>query len=143
MEQRCNEWLTVFTRRTGNSSVSDIANTYAFPHGSMWFLLDTSCGSDRLKEIMNFTRKRPCSIILCTHYHNDHISNNGRLVTGKTRIIYHHNAKTKTGYLRTNSTGQILMMYREMDKAHLLKSLDLFSEKAVAVIAKRDRKSVV
>ena len=128
--------LYVFSNRVNNSAVSDISNTYAFTLGGLWYIIDTSCGKRRLKELRAFTAEHPCATVLCTHYHNDHIANNGRVGDRKTPVIYHFMARGKIRYLRTNSTGQILMMYRDLDREGFLRSLGFFRKGFIHAVQK-------
>ena len=136
IQEKNSIWFHIFARRKGNSATSDISNSYAFKHNDKWYLIDTSCGRERYRQLRDFTRNNRISAILCTHYHNDHISNNGRIASGDTPIIYHHRAKSKVKYLRTNSTGQVLMMYNKLDKYNFLRSLGFFSKGATGFILK-------
>lgn len=117
--------LQIFSDRKGNSAISTFSNTYAFMLDGKWFIMDTACGKKRYRELRAFTAEHPCSMVLCTHYHNDHIANNGR-TGGSSPIIYHYNARRKVPYLRTNATGQVLMMYRDLDREGFLRSLGFF-----------------
>lgn len=128
--------ITVFSKAGSGSFISDISNTYAFEINSKMFIIDPSCGKKRYREVRQFLGERSCDTILCTHYHNDHIANNGRLASSGTKIIYHKNAEKKTGFLRTNSTGQILMMYNRLDRELFLRSLGFFSKNTIRIILK-------
>jgi len=129
--------LTFFTlpKKKGNSS--DISNTYAINTGNHLYIIDTSCGRERYKELKSFLKDRKNYTILCTHYHNDHIANNGRLAQKSGEILYHPNARTKVPFLRTNGTGQILMMYRKLDKKGFLQRLGYFSDSFINFMIKR------
>lgn len=115
--------LHVFSDRTANSAISTFSNTYSFSLDGRLYIIDTACGKKRLRELRAFTAEHPCSMILCTHYHNDHIANNGRVGSSSTPILYHYNARPKVPWLRTNSTGQVLMMYRSLDREGFLRSI--------------------
>lgn len=119
--------LIYFTKRRNGGTGSDISNTYALKSGDQWYIIDTSCGTDRCKEINKFLREKKTAAVLCTHYHNDHIANNGRTAETDVKIIYHHLASLKTTNLRTNATGQILTMYRLLDKRGMLARMGYFS----------------
>ena len=122
-------------KKKGNSS--DISNTYALDTGDRWYIIDTSCGKQRYRELKTFLKDKNNYTILCTHYHNDHIANNGRLAKKAGEILYHPNAAAKTSYLRTNGTGQILMMYRDLDKKGFLQRLGYFSDPFIDFMLKR------
>lgn len=117
----------MFTSTTRKDRASSVSNTYCLSINNNWYVIDTSCGKKRRKELKNFLKDKPAYSILCTHYHNDHIANNWFMSRKSTSIIYHKNAASKVPYLRTNSTGQILSMYRNMDKSGFLKRLGFFS----------------
>ncbi len=129
-----NDGLIYFTRRRSRGQGSDISNTYALNTGDKWYIIDTSCGRARLKEIRAFIKNITVSDILCTHYHNDHIANNGAVARGATRIIYHESAASKLQNLRTNATGQILTMYRLLDRKGMLSRMGYFSERFIRVM---------
>jgi glyoxylase-like metal-dependent hydrolase (beta-lactamase superfamily II) len=128
--------IHIFADRRGKSSISTFANTYAFELDGRWYILDTSCGKKRYRELRVFTTEHPCSMVLCTHYHNDHIANNGRVGRKNTPVIYHYNAQRKIRWLRTNSTGQIMTMYNELDRYGFLRRLGFFSNGAIGVVKK-------
>jgi glyoxylase-like metal-dependent hydrolase (beta-lactamase superfamily II) len=129
--------LIFFTLPKKRGNGSDISNTYALNTGKKWYIIDTSCGKKRYKEIKEFLKDKKDYTILCTHYHNDHIANNGRLSSGNSRILYHFNAAGKIPYLRTNGTGQILMMYNELDRRGFLQRLGFFSDRFIDFMLKR------
>ncbi len=129
--------LLYFTLPAKRGSGSDISNTYAFTTGKHWYIIDTSCGKKRYRELKEFLKYKNNYTILCTHYHNDHIANNGRLVHNSGKIFYHPNARSKIRNLRTNATGQILMMYRELDKKGFLKRMGYFSDGFIDFMLKR------
>jgi len=120
--------LIFFTLPKKRGNGSDISNTYALNTGNQWYVIDTSCGRQRYKELKAFLKDKKNFTILCTHYHNDHIANNGRVASPDSAIMYHFNAADKVPYLRTNGTGQILMMYNELDKKGFLQRLGFFSD---------------
>ena len=136
--KRQNMELHIFTDRTGKSAISTFSNTYAFNLEGKWYIIDTSCGNKRYRELRAFTAEHPCSMILCTHYHNDHIANNGRTGGRSTPIIYHYNVRSKVHWLRMNSTGQVLMMYRDLDRDGFLRSIG-FSGKGIISAINRYR----
>lgn len=120
--------IKIFANMTEPGRASDIANTYAFTVRGKNYIIDTSCGKKRFKEIRNFLKNKIDVDILCTHYHNDHIANNGRIAKKKSRIFYHFNAAEKIRYLRTNGTGQILEMAKTMRLKPLLERFRMFSK---------------
>lgn len=77
--------IKIFAKMTEPGRASDIANTYAFTVRDKIYIIDTSCGKKRFKEIRNFLKNRKEFDILCTHYHNDHIANNGRIAKKKLK----------------------------------------------------------
>jgi len=129
--------LCYFTLPKKRGNGSDISNTYALNTGQKWYIIDTSCGKKRYKELKEFLKDKKDYTILCTHYHNDHIANNGRVASGNSEILYHPDAADKAQYLRTNGTGQILMMYRELDKKGFLQRLGFFSDGFINFMLKR------
>jgi len=122
-------------KKRGNSS--DISNTYALNTGAAWYIIDTSCGRKRYKELKEFLKDKKNYIILSTHYHNDHIANNGRLINKTGEILYHKNAAVKVPYLRTNGTGQILTMYRDLDRKGFLQRMGYFSDRFIDIMLRR------
>lgn len=105
---------------------SSAANTYIFSGGSSRYVLDPAFGADRRKEIReHIGQSGPCHV-LCTHYHNDHSANNGMVAGRNSHIYYHHRIKPKINYFRTNGTGQIRVMAREMDLEGMLKRFRMF-----------------
>lgn len=131
------EGLYYFTLPKKRGTGSDFSNTYALNTGSRWYIIDTSCGNKRYRELKEFLKEQKDYTILCTHYHNDHIANNGRVAYKTGEILYHPNAAGKVPYLRTNGTGQILMMYRHMDKKGFLQRLGYFSDGFIDFVLKR------
>ncbi len=129
--------LTYFTLPKKRGNGSDISNTYVLNTGTGLYIIDTSCGRKRYRELKEFLKDKKDYTILCTHYHNDHIANNGRLVYKTGEILYHPNAMEKVRYLRTNGTGQILMMYRDLDKKGFLQRLGYFSDGFIDFMLKR------
>jgi len=128
--------LHYFTLPKKRGNGSDISNTYALNTGNRWYVIDTSCGKKRYKELKKFLKDKKDYTILCTHYHNDHIANNGRVACKTGVILYHPNAKNKVPYLRTNGTGQIMMMYSDLDKKGFLKRLGYFNDRFISFILK-------
>jgi len=132
-----NDGLVYFTLPKKRGNGSDISNTYAINTGTRWYIIDTSCGRKRYKELKEFLKTKKDYTILCTHYHNDHIANNGRIAYKTGEILYHPDARNKVPYLRTNGTGQILMMYRDLDKKGFLQRLGYFSDNFINFMLKR------
>jgi glyoxylase-like metal-dependent hydrolase (beta-lactamase superfamily II) len=128
--------LYFFTLPKKKGNGSDISNTYALETETGWYIIDTSCGRKRFKELTGFLKDKKNYTVLCTHYHNDHIANNGRVADKTGEILYHPNAAAKTPYLRTNGTGQILMMYRELDKKGFLQRIGFFSDRFIDFMLK-------
>ncbi|HNX22775.1 MAG TPA: MBL fold metallo-hydrolase [Spirochaetota bacterium] len=131
------EGLYFFTLPKKKGNGSDISNTYVLNTGKRWYIIDTSCGKKRYIELKEFLKDMKDYTILCTHYHNDHIANNGKLVHKNGEILYHPRAADKVPYLRTNGTGQILMMYDKLDKKGFLQRLGYFSDSFINFILKR------
>lgn len=113
---------------------SDIANTYLFEINDKQYIIDTACGKKRSDEIKKHLSNKSNLDILCTHYHNDHIANNGRISKKNSKIIYHFNAYEKIKYLRTNGTGQIIEMAKTMRLRPLLKRFKMFSRTQLGLI---------
>lgn len=131
--------IGIFTKSLVSGRGSDISNTYIFESNDRLYIADTSCGIKRCREIRKFLKKNNNFDILCTHYHNDHIANNGRLASGNTRIYYHSCAAGKLDYLRTNGTGQIVEMARSMRLKPMLERFRMFSRNQLALIMFLDR----
>lgn len=129
--------MVYFAEPGKEGRATNYANTFILSAGGRDYVIDSSCGRRRFREISDHLRDRGEYTILCTHYHNDHIANNGRLAGKNSPIIYHWNALKKVPYLRTNGTGQILMMYREMQKEGFLKRLGFFSDTLIRFLLKR------
>jgi glyoxylase-like metal-dependent hydrolase (beta-lactamase superfamily II) len=127
----------MFTCASKKDRASAVANTYSFRIDNNWYIIDPSCGKKRRKELKNFLKNKKNYSILCTHYHNDHIANNWFVAKKNTAIIYHKNAISKIPYLRTNSTGQVLSMYRNLDKKIFLSRLGFFSIKTAEFLSGR------
>jgi len=132
-----NEGLCYFTLPKKRGNGSDISNTYALNTGNRWYIIDTSCGRKRYKELKYFLNGKKDYTILCTHYHNDHVANNGRVKCKTGNIFYHPDARPKVRYLRTNATGQILTMYRKLGKKGFLQRMGYFNERFINFMLKR------
>jgi glyoxylase-like metal-dependent hydrolase (beta-lactamase superfamily II) len=129
--------LLYFSETVKDGRATNYANTYILTCGNRKYVIDSSCGNKRLKRIKRFLNHNGNYTILCTHYHNDHIANNGRLAGKNTPIIYHENVSSKINYLRTNASGQILRMYRDMPKEGFLKRLGVFNDSMIKMLLKR------
>ncbi len=129
--------MTYFTDSMEAGRATVFANTYIMSVNGREYVIDSSCGRKRYRDIKTFLKDRPDYSILCTHYHNDHIANNGRLARKGSPIIYHGNAASKISYLRTNASGQILKMYREMEKEGFLRRLGMFNDTQIRLLLKR------
>jgi glyoxylase-like metal-dependent hydrolase (beta-lactamase superfamily II) len=127
----------MFTSTTKKDRASSVANTYCFNIDNNWYIIDTSCGKKRRKELKHFLKNKKNYSILCTHYHNDHIANNWFMAKKNTKIIYHKNAVSKIPYLRTNSTGQVLSMYKNLDKKSFLSRIGFFSSRTAEFLSGR------
>lgn len=129
--------LIYFTDSMDSERATAFANTYVLSVNGREYVIDASCGRKRYRDIKAYLRGRGRYSILCTHYHNDHIANNGRLARRGSPIIYHRNAASKVAYLRTNATGQILKMYRDMGRKGFLGRLGIFNDTQVRLLLKR------
>jgi len=127
--------FVMFTSTEKKERASHVSNTYIFETDGNCYIIDTSCGGKRKRELKKFLGNKKNYTILCTHYHNDHIANNWFIAKRGTGIIYHKNAASKIPYLRTNSTGQILKMYRDLDKEGFLTRLGFFSKKSARFLS--------
>lgn len=134
LEQLSIKGIKIFTKNLEIGRGSDIANSYAFEINDKTFIIDTACGKKRYNEIKSFLGKNKNYDILCTHYHNDHIANNGKIAEKNTKIHYHFNAAEKVKYLRTNGTGQILEMAKTMRLRPMLTRFKMFSKGQIGFI---------
>ncbi len=137
VEKYKDKGLIYLCEKTKEGRATNFANTYILAINNKAFIIDTSCKKDRLKEIKAILKNYSAYVILCSHYHNDHIANNGRLASKKSPIIYHENAASKVRYLRTNSTGQMLEMFAQMDKKDFLLRIGFFGKKLPHILTKR------
>lgn len=133
-----NRGMIYFAEHVKDGRATNYANTYILTAGSRKYIIDSSCGKKRLMRIKRILGHSREYTILCTHYHNDHIANNGRLAGKNSPIIYHQNALTKINYLRTNASGQILRMYKDMPKEGFLKRLGVFNDSIIRLLLKRE-----
>jgi len=129
--------MIYFTESVNSERATNLANTHILSVSGRDYVIDTSCGKKRYREIKEFLKERHDYSILCTHYHNDHIANNGRFARAHSPIIYHCKARSKISNLRTNSYGQVLVMYRDMDKEGFLKRLGMFNDTWIKLLLKR------
>ena len=129
--------MIYFAESVKDGRATTFANTYILTAGNRKYIIDSSCGKKRLMRIKRHLGHTGDYSILCTHYHNDHIANNGRLAGKNSPIIYHGNAVSKINYLRTNASGQILRMYRDMSKEGFLKRLGVFNDSVIRLLMKR------
>lgn len=136
-EEFINRGMIYFADSMNPERATVRANTYILSVNGREYIIDTSFGKKRYRDLKSFLKKRGDYTILCTHYHNDHIANNGRLARKGSPIIYHGNAVSKISYLRTNASGQILRMYRDMQKEGFLKRLGLFNDTQIHLLLKR------
>jgi len=132
-----NKGLIYFTEHVKDNRATNYANTYIVTTGNRKYVIDSSCGRKRLTRVKRQLADAGNYTILCTHYHNDHIANNGRLSGKESPIIYHGNAASKISGLRTNAYGQILRMYRDMPKENFLKRLGVFNDSIIKLLLKR------
>jgi len=133
-----NRGMVYFAEPVKDGRATNFANTYILTAGNRKYIIDSSCGKKRLMRIKRFLGHSCEYTILCTHYHNDHIANNGRLAGKNSPVIYHENAGSKINYLRTNASGQILRMYRDMPKEGFLKRLGVFNDSIIRLLLKRE-----
>ncbi|HOP63097.1 MAG TPA: MBL fold metallo-hydrolase [Spirochaetota bacterium] len=129
--------LIAFAESVKEGRATNFSNTFILDYPGKKYIIDTSCGKKRFREIKDCIKGNTEYSILCTHYHNDHIANNGRLARKGSPIIYHENAGSKISYLRTNASGQILRMYRDMEKEGFLKRLGIFNDGIIRLFLKR------
>lgn len=116
------------------SRASAAANTYIFSVKDRQYIVDPAFGSKRYKQIITAVKPDSSPDILCTHYHNDHSANNGKIAGPDSRIYYHHAIQKKIRYLRTNGTGQILEMARQLDLEDMLKRFKMFPDALVRML---------
>ncbi len=129
--------MIYFTESLNSERATSSANTFILSVNGREYIIDTSFGTKRYKGIKKTLNTGRTYSILCTHYHNDHIANNGRLAGAGSPIIYHENAESKVSYLRTNASGQILKMYRDMPKEGFLRRLGFFNDNFIRILLKR------
>ncbi len=118
--------ITLLSDTDRLNRASSAANTCVFQIGKTCYVLDPAFGKKRRKELAPLIRNADTVHVLCTHYHNDHCANNGWVARKGSKIYYHHRIRRKIRYLRTNGTGQIRMMAREMELPGMLRRFKMF-----------------
>lgn len=113
---------------------SSASNTYIFSDNTKQYVVDTGFGSKRCKEISKILSKKDHFDVLCTHYHNDHSANNGKIAGKRSDIYYHYSIKDKIRNFRTNSTGQIVSMANSLDLDGMLKRLKMLPDWLIVFI---------
>lgn len=113
---------------------SNAANTYIFNNNDRQYIVDPAYGKQRRQKIKKSISMEDQFDILCTHYHNDHSANNGKIARKDTRIFYHHKIKNKIDYFRTNGTGQVVMMGEHLDLQDMLKRFRMFPNWLVSIV---------
>ena len=134
--------ISFFTDAPDPSKGSGIANTCILRHRGRTFVIDTACGPVRVRQIKDELKEGEVFDILCTHYHNDHMANTGKVASQGTSVFCHHNLKKKIRYLRTNFTGQMLVMARDMDLEGMLKRFAVFPPPVVRLLVVLSRVSI-
>lgn len=142
MEKTREELLSILDKR-GITLLSDskklnrpssASNTYIFSTKTNKYVVDPAFGSKRCKEISKILDKKDPFDVLCTHYHNDHSANNGKIAGETTTIYYHYGIRDKIRYFRTNSTGQIVTMSNKLDLDGMLKRLKMLPDWLISFI---------
>lgn len=110
------------------------SNSYIFSDHNRQYVLDPGFGDKRCEEISAALDAGGNFDVLCTHYHNDHSANNGRIANRDSRIYYHHAIKNKIRYLRTNGTGQVVAMGKQLDLPGMLKRFRMFPDWLIAMV---------
>ncbi|GAB6094556.1 hypothetical protein JCM14469_08080 [Desulfatiferula olefinivorans] len=118
--------IRMFSDTDRLNRASSAANTCLFAIGDTLYVLDPAFGARRRKELRPYLQTDGPLHVLCSHYHNDHCANNGWAAGRGSRIYYHHWVRTRIHYLRTNGTGQILTMAREMELPDMLRRFRMF-----------------
>ena len=85
--------ITLLTECTRPDRASSVANSYIFQTETRTYVLDTGCGRQRSDELKSLLSDVSDFHILSSHYHNDHVSNNGRIASVKSRIIFHNKVR--------------------------------------------------
>jgi len=129
-----NYGITMFSNAKKADRASSAANTYLFSDKNNQYVLDPAFGAVRREEILKTLGKSRHFNILCTHYHNDHSANNGQIACKNSLIYYHHNIKEKIQYFRTNGTGQVVAMGKDLDLRGLLKRFRMFPDWLISSI---------
>ncbi len=123
LEKHC---ITMLSDTKKINRASSASNTYIFSNKNIQYVLDPAFGAKRRNEISKVLSKNGRFDILCTHYHNDHSANNGKIAGKKSKIYYHHGIKSKIRYFRTNGTGQVVSMANGLDLYGMLKRFKMF-----------------
>jgi len=126
--------IVIFTDAKDETKSSTFSNTYIFQHNNKDYIVDSSCGNKRASEIFIHCENMESYDILCTHYHNDHSANNGQIIKKDSIIYCHPRFEDKINYLRTNGTGQILVMAREMNLRGMLKRFKMFPSFLITIL---------
>ncbi len=120
--------ITMFSDTEKINRPSSASNTYIFSNNTRQYVVDTAFGSKRCKEISKILSKKDHFDVLCTHYHNDHSANNGKIAGKTSNIYYHYSIKDKIRNFRTNSTGQIVVMANKLDLDGMLKRFKMLPD---------------
>ena len=115
-----------FTDSRKIKRASSCSNSYIFSTDEGNYILDPGFGKKRRKQIQRELKKFKNIDILCSHYHNDHSANMGKTGLKDTAIFCHYKMKNKIDYLRTNGTGQILVMAERMPLKGMLERFNMF-----------------
>jgi len=126
--------ITFLSSSDSPQKTSQTANTYIFNIAHKKYVIDTSCGGKRIKEIKDHISDSDNLTVLCTHYHNDHIANNGKIAKKNSDIIFHNNVKNRIHYLRTNGTGQVIAMAQQMNLKGMLERFNMFTESQIKLL---------
>ena len=126
--------ITMFSDAQKPGRASNGANTYLFSRGARQYVVDPGFGSRRRREILSALDPTRQVHVLCTHYHNDHTANNGKIAGRKGTIYCHHALRGKIRYLRTNGTGQIIEMARHLDLEGMLRRFKMFPAWLVSLV---------
>lgn len=142
LEKAAENGIRMFSDSGRLGRPSSAANTCIFSVGDSVYVLDPAFGSRRRKELEPWLKKSKNTHVLCTHYHNDHCANNGWIGGRSSRVYYHHRVRSRIHYLRTNGTGQILTMAREMDLPGMMRRFGMFPgwlAKTLVFLSKQSR----
>ncbi len=142
LERAAAHGIRMFSDTERLNRASSAANTCVFSVGETVYVLNPAFGARRRNELTPLLRNAEAVNILCTHYHNDHSANSGWIVGKGGRAYYHHRIKNRIHYLRTNGTGQVTTMAREMDLSGMLRRFRMFPSwliKGILMGAKQSR----